>query len=263
MPKGLQKRVRVIHWKPEESGPLIARCEAAGFAVEYAPERFPEIARAIRQSPPDVIVIDLSRLPSHGRECAVALRTTKYSREIPLILAGGEATKVDAIRKLLPDVVFISYDGVCDAIRSARKVTNPVTPTPIMERYGNRTVAQKLGAKEGTAIAVIDAPRDYADVIGPLPEGAALLEEPETIEPITLWFIRDERTYQDVLPKMRKLAARTKLWVAWRKGSKQFTGDMVRIQAINAGLVDYKICALGQSWSGMAFAAKKPAAKKS
>ena len=48
-----------------------------------------------------------------------------------------------------------------------------------MERYGSRTVAQKLGIKEGSTVAVIDAPRDYAAALGELPAGVEIVEDPE------------------------------------------------------------------------------------
>jgi hypothetical protein len=54
------------------------------------------------------------------------------------------------------------------------------------------------------------------------------------------------------------IAGKTKLWVVWPKGSKNGIGDnAVREAAIGAGLVDYKICALGGHWSGMLFALRK------
>ena len=76
--------------------------------------------------------------------------------------------------------------------------------------------------------------------------------------PVTLWFIRDPREYQDGLRRMRGLAGKTKLWIAWPKGVKNgLKSNVVREIAIEAGLVDYKICALGERWSGMVFALKR------
>jgi hypothetical protein len=132
-----------------------------------------------------------------------------------------------------------------------------------MERYGSRTAAQKLGIKAGATAAVIDAPRDYAVVLGELPEGAELVEDPDSVHAVTLWFVRDFREYQAGLRDMRAIAARTKLWVVWRKGGADrtkpvLTDKLVREAANEAGLVDYKICAINAQWSGMAFARRKP-----
>jgi hypothetical protein len=57
---------------------------------------------------------------------------------------------------------------------------------------------------------------------------------------------------------MRSLAARTKLWVLWKKGSRNgITQNFIRETAIDAGLVDYKICSVDGHWSGIAFARRK------
>ena len=101
-------RVRIIHWKPTESGPLIEACRACGFDVVYDDVPFPALAKEIRHNQPDALVIDLTRLPSHGREVAMAIRRTKYSRHIPIIFVDGEAEKVEGIRVHLPDAVFTS-----------------------------------------------------------------------------------------------------------------------------------------------------------
>ena len=47
----------------------------------------------------------------------------------------------------------------------------------------------------------------------------ALLEDPDPVQAVTLWFVRDPRVYQAEVHRMREIANRTKLWVVWRKGS--------------------------------------------
>jgi len=127
-----------------------------------------------------------------------------------------------------------------------------------MERYGARTKAQKLGIKAGTAVALVDAPRDYSAVLGEMPPDVEFVEDPDTVQPVTLWFVRDPRDYRVGLRRMRTIAPRTKLWVIWRKGaSNGLNGNVVREFANEAGLVDYKICAVGEQWSGMVFAVRK------
>ncbi len=51
----------------------------------------------------EALVIDLSRMPSHGREVAVYLRGTKSTRHIPLVFVDGGEEKVAKIRELMPD----------------------------------------------------------------------------------------------------------------------------------------------------------------
>jgi hypothetical protein len=250
-------RVRIVHWKALEAGPLIEACHACRFEVEYDDVNGSVLTKLVREKPPDALVIDLTRLPSHGREVAIYLRRTKYARHIPLIFVDGAPEKVEATRAQLPDATFTTLKKLCSAIKSAlaKRIADPVLPPGAMERYGSRTVAQKLGIKEGATVAVIDAPRDYAAALGALPESAELVENPDSIQAVTLWFVRDPREYQAGLRRMQAIADRTKLWVVWRKGS--LTDRLVREEAIEVGLVDYKICAVNAQWSAMAFARRK------
>jgi CheY-like chemotaxis protein len=84
-------RVRVVHWKAAEAGAMCRALRAAGHTVDYDEKLDSGGLRCFRQSPPDVIVIDLSRLPSHGREVATALRAMKDTRHIPIIAVGARA----------------------------------------------------------------------------------------------------------------------------------------------------------------------------
>jgi hypothetical protein len=250
-------RVRIVHWKAPEASPLIEACRACGVDVEYDDVAFSDLAKMIRQKPPDVLVIDLTFLPSHGRESAIYLRRTKYARHIPLIFVDGAPDKVEIVRRQLPDATFTARKQLCQRIKSAlkRRATDPILPAGPMERYGSRTVAQKLGIRENSAVALIDPPRDYAAALGILPANVELIEDPETLHPTTLWFVCEPHAYQAGLSRIAAMAGRTKLWVVWRKG--QLTDKLVREAAIEAGLVDYKICAVNERWSGMAFARRK------
>jgi Protein of unknown function (DUF3052) len=216
--------------------------------------------RGIRENLPDAVVIDLSRLPSHGREIAVWLRSTKRTRHVPIVFANGDGAKVAAIRELLPDAAFTATSDIAPVLKSAgvRPVSNPVVPAPMMERYGARSTAQKLGICPASTVGVIDAPRDYPAVIGEVPEGVEITEDPPSVQQVTLWFVHEMDGMRQSLRRMRAIAGKTKLWVVWPKGSKNGIGDnAVREAAIGAGLVDYKICALGGHWSGMLFALRK------
>src|SRR5207248_8779136 len=122
-------------------------------------------------------------------------------------------------------------------------------------RYQSRTVAEKLGIEADSTVALFDAPRDCAAVLGTLPEGVELADDPDEVHPLTLWFASDPEAYQAALPRMRAIAARTRLWVFWRKGSKNgITQFLIRRLANEFGLVDYKICAARAGRCAMAFA---------
>src|SRR5512146_1837986 len=99
-----RRRVRLIHWNPgaeELARPL----REAGCDVDTRPVT-PEALRALNRDPPDALVVDLTRVPSQGRDVAVILRRQKGTRDVPLLFLGGAAEKVVPIRKLLPDAGY-------------------------------------------------------------------------------------------------------------------------------------------------------------
>lgn len=256
--------MRLFHWKADEAKPLIKELRAAGYDVEYPGDKVNGNWRSIRESPPHAVVIDLTRMPSHGRWVAIAIRGQKAMCHLPIVFVDGESEKVAKIREQLPDALYTSRAKLAAVLKKARPVANPVAPPQMMASYGNRTTAQKLGIRPGGRVAVIDAPAGYLKAIGALPDGASLEEDPQEILPITLWFIHDPDTYLAHLPRMRALAAsRSRLWVVWPKAGTQkaaksgITQFLVREAALDFGLVDYKICSVNETWSGMLFTVKK------
>jgi hypothetical protein len=249
-------RLRLFHWKAEEAAPLIATLKAAGHSVEYQ-EKFVSV-RDARESLPQAFVVDLSRLPSHGREVAVFLRGHKATRHVPIVFVGGDPEKVESVRRVLPDATYTSPGRLIATLRHVKPLADPVRPAQMMDRYAGRTIAQKLGIGKDTRVAVVDPPSDYAKAIGKLPEGAWFEEEPADECKVTLWFVHDPAGFRAVLPEMRKVAAKSRLWILWRKGKKDgLDGNTVRRGAIDVGLVDYKICSVNETWSAMVFAVKK------
>ena len=126
----------------------------------------------------------------------------------------------------------------------------------MMDRYAGRTTAQKLGIRNGDSVALLDAPRDMPAALGELPEGVTFLE---TDAAVTLCFATDPHDLQRQISSLRSLAARTKLWICWKKGKWAeggVTERLVRETGIALGLVDYEICSVSDVWSGLLFAAQ-------
>jgi hypothetical protein len=251
-------RIRVFHWRAEEAKPLLTVLEAAGYSVDY--KEPVSSYREVRASPPDAVVIDLSRLPSHGKEVAVFLRGSKATRHIPILFVGGEPEKVEGVRRVLPDAVYTPISRLRSALRSAiaNPPADPLKPAQMMERWGSRTTAQKLGIAPHSRVFVIDPPSGYARAIGELPAGACFEEESSANCALSLWFVHGVAEFQAALPRMRALAAHSRLWILWRKSKQDgLNGNIIRAGAIDVGLVDYKICSIDKIWSAMVFALKK------
>ena len=261
-------RIRLLHWNATEASIYRDLLHTQRHHVEYDPEFRPGMMRHWRESPPDAFVIDLSRLPSHGREIAIALRQSPATRRIPIVFCEGAEDKVSRVRSDLPDAVFsIRSTLLSDLDRAiAQPPRDPVTPKAMMDRYAAKTTAQKLGIKESSMVALIDPPRNYLQVLGELPAGVDLTtvdlsEETPASTPVTLCFLDNCDVLQPTLSRVRELARHTKLWMLWRKGvhktSRGINERVLRENAIALGLVDYKICSVNEVWSGMLFAAKK------
>jgi hypothetical protein len=251
-------RVRLFHWRAEEAAPVIAKIQEAGYEVIYERDTQSPSVRQLRDSAPAAIVIDLSRMPSHGRYVGAWVRGSKSTRHIPLVFVDGDPEKVDAIRREIPDAVYASRVDLGAALKRAKPVKDPVVPRQMMQTDPSRTAAQKLGIRAGATVGLIDPPVDYRKVIGKLPAGVVLEENPDRACAVTLWFVHDPAECQAALPSRRALAARSRLWILWKKGRRDgLNGTLVREAALVMGLVDYKICSLDGVWSGMVFAVKK------
>jgi CheY-like chemotaxis protein len=249
----LMSRVRLVHWNADECPEKAELLQSAGHEVVHGGEY-----RDWRHDPVDAVVIDLSRLPSHGREVAAGLRGAKATRHIPIVFVEGAPEKVDKIRQLLPDAVYTTWPKVQGALKKLKPVTSPVVPQQMMDRYASRTTAQKLGVKERSTVTVIDPPRDYAKVLGDLPAHTEINEDPDVLSPVTVCFVRDPEALPEILELGRKIAGKTRFWICWQKGKKTGFNDIpIRNAAVALGLVDYKVCSLDPTWSGLVFAMKK------
>ena len=257
-------RIRLFHWRASEAEPLIDAIRGAGFEVDYPGDKPQSSLRSIREGGYHAIVIDLTRQPSHGRYLGIEIRAQKSIRHLPLVYVDGDPEKVERIREVLPDAIYTSRAKVGAALKKAKPVSDPVATVAMMASYGTRTTAEKMGIKEDARVAVIDAPKGYAKILGNLPKGVTFEENPHEVLPVTLWFVHDPNEYSASLPAMRKLAsAQSKLWVVWPKAASKkgnqsgVTQTLIREAAIDAGLVDYKICSVNETWSGMVFALKR------
>jgi CheY-like chemotaxis protein len=255
---GVKKNISLTHWKAGEAKPLIALLEQAGYTVHYAGDRKPMRMTELRKLNPVAAVVDLSRMPSYGKYWAAEVRASSL-KHLPILFVDGDAEKVAQVKAALPDATFTSRDKLVDALKRAKPVSNPVAPSRMMA--STRSVALKMGIKPGQPVAVFNAPPGYPKIIGVLPEGAKFEEEPKEPAPVAVWFVRELDAYLSGLREMRKLAAQSRLWVLYpkqKKGKRSgITQFDLRESAIQAGLVDFKICSVDETWTGMAFAVKK------
>jgi len=258
-------RVHLIHCNEAEGRERARELRAAGLRVEYEVNGLATL-RATKDDPPGAIVIDLTRMPSHGRELAWALRQSKKTRLVPLVFAGGEPAKVARIRKELPDATYTDWKGAARALERVLSSPPPreaVVPESRMF-YTKKPLAGKLGLKPGATLALVDAPDGFERVLGALPAGATLKRGLRGRCDFVLWFVRSEKELRRALPKWKQAAgAGTRIWVACpKKGSSiatDLTVELVRTTPHAHGLVDYKISAIDADWTGICFGKRQKA----
>lgn len=250
--------VRLVHWDPEDAGVRVAALVALGHDAVYLPGvTGTPLMRALRAAAPDAFLIDLSRRPSHGREVAMALRTSPATRHIPIVVAGGDDAAVARLRSLLPDAVYTTWGRVNAALsRALRAVPKaaPVVPPDVL--YAGRTLTQKLGIAAGERVAAVGAPPGFAALLAPLPKGARLTADPAGAQRY-VWFVRNRRELQMALGRLAASVTREVAWLAWPKKTSgvpsDLDGNVVREAGLAAGLVDFKVCSVDATWSGLAF----------
>jgi hypothetical protein len=124
--------------------------------------------------------------------------------------------------------------------------------------YSGTPLAKKLGIKEDFRVALVNAPRNFREELGSLPAGASIV--PQSRGPLDLVLLFVE-TRADLTERFAKLATKLTpngmLWVAWPKNSSGVPTDLsfgvVQEVGLAAGLVDNKVCAITEVWSGLRF----------
>ncbi len=254
--------VCLIHWNRDEAAERAQLIEAAGYRVDASPFTSGSL-RHLRNNPPAAVVIDLSRLPSHGREVAMALRQYKSTRAVPIIFVDGQPDKAARIKELLPDAKFIAWQGIGAAIQEAidSPPTDPVRPRTVFDAYAGTPLFKKLGIKDGSRVSLVDAPQRFEAKLGNLPEGVLLQRNKNAPSDLTLWFVTSSEHLQDHIHSMRRSIGKDGLWVVWPKKASNMQTELsqviVRRIGMDAGLVDYKIASIDETWSGLRFAVKK------
>jgi len=125
-----------------------------------------------------------------------------------------------------------------------------------MTGYSGTPLAKKLGLADGTTLCLLDAPENYRAMFDAWPEGVVMVPRPSTKVDVFHLFATSwlglEKSLKKCLAAMRDDAT---IWVSWpKKSAKQptdLTEDVIRDHALPLGLVDIKVCAVDETWSGL------------
>lgn len=255
--------IRLVHWSEEEAPGRAARLEAHGYEVDATVPGTSLGLRALRDDPPLALVIDLSRLPSHGREVARSVRQSKALRVLPLVFVAGKPDKAAQAEDEFPDATFVSWEEIEPALSEAiaHPPVDPVVPVSDSGPSSGTPLVRKLGIGAGSTVALIDAPEGAEKTIGDLPEGARLRRGNRGNRDITIWFVTDSAELERRLAAIAQAAGEGSLWIAWPKGSSALDTDLTQTSvmepAVATGLVDSKVCAIDDDWSGLRFTRRR------
>lgn len=266
------KRVLLVHWHQAECAERAERLRGFGYFVEghWDQAAGKELTRSVSAEPPAAVVIDLERLPSHGRAIATWLRERKALRTVPIVFVpapggkAGAAEKLARLQEAFPDAVYAPWAKLAQALPKA--IANPPRDpvVPKAADYSGTPLPKKLGVKAGSRFVVVRPPADFAATLGELPEGVVLGKRLGGAIDVVVLFCRVQaELHADFAKAAACLADGGSLWIAWPKQASGVATDLgdavVRAYGLAQGLVDTKVCAIDAMWSGLRFSRRREA----
>lgn len=127
-----------------------------------------------------------------------------------------------------------------------------------MAGYSGTPLPKKLGIKENLRLGFVNAPKKFISELGKLPSNTRVLSRLSSPLDLVVLFVDRERALSQQFPELAsQLSSNGMLWVAWPKKSSGVATDLsfenVQRIGLDCGLVDVKICAIDEVWSGLKF----------
>lgn len=124
--------------------------------------------------------------------------------------------------------------------------------------YSKRSLVEKLGIKKDFKIIIINQPENYNNTLGKLPKGVALFKKLKGPFDFIHLFTKRSEDLEEKFPILKQeLSQNGTLWISWPKGSSKIETNLnentVREIGLKNGLVDTKISAINEDWSGLKF----------
>ncbi len=131
-----------------------------------------------------------------------------------------------------------------------------------MAGYSGTPLTTKLGIKPAHVVGVVNAPDSFVPLLDPLPDSVTIVTGVRARRDVVVAFFVQRAEFERKLAAMKKaIFPAGSLWIAWpKKASKvptDITEDVVRAVALPTGLVDIKVCAIDDVWSGLRLVVRK------
>ena len=252
-------RVCLIHWNEKERQERLSHLVLDGIEVLAGIDAGPHFSKSLETSRPDAVLIDLSRLPSQGRDLGVMIRTRAGTRQIPIVFVDGAADKVEAIRTLLPDAEFTTWDGILPTITHVveSKGKDFLPQSSVFAAYSQKPLATKLCIKPGFVVCLIGENESLLGGSDQLPAGVKVVNDIVDDANLYLWCLQSQAELSANLALIKTVVKHAPTWVGWPKKAadpgSDLTQSVVREQCLAVGMVDYKICSINEKWSALLF----------
>ncbi|HZV12617.1 MAG TPA: DUF3052 domain-containing protein [Candidatus Kapabacteria bacterium] len=124
--------------------------------------------------------------------------------------------------------------------------------------YSGTPLVKKLGIKENTSMKLVNEPANYLKLLGKIPSGIIFIQnDRESADFIHLFVIQASVLKKQLLALKKQLKKDGMLWISWPKKSAKVATDIdeniIRDTGLATGLVDVKVCAVDETWSGLKF----------
>jgi len=128
--------------------------------------------------------------------------------------------------------------------------------------YSGTPLATKLGIKTGSRVHLAGAPPGFKKLLAPLPARVTFVARPSEATDIIHVFVTSRKRLDDGLRQfLRTMRPDSMIWVSWPKKTSgvatDVTEDVIRDVALPLGLVDVKVCAVDETWSGLKIVIRK------
>ena len=128
--------------------------------------------------------------------------------------------------------------------------------------YSGTPLAHKLEIREGARVFIWDGPKDYRDLIAPIPSGVRFAKGLDSDTDLVHVFVTARSMLERALKTLRStLRPEATVWVSWPKKAAKVktdvTEEVIRTVALPMGWVDVKVCAVDETWSGLKLVVRK------
>ena len=128
--------------------------------------------------------------------------------------------------------------------------------------YSGTPLVKKLGIKPGMKVALIGAPDNFEKLLKGLPKDVKPVRGKSAVADLVIWWPASLRDMESRIRAIdTRIAAGGSIWISWAKKASGVKTDLsdnnVRETGLANGLVDYKVCAISEIWSGLKFARRK------